>query len=100
MMSCVAPPGACCRGATCTVTTQASCGGAGNSFAGPNIACNATGGYPCCAANYNQTADVSVQDIFDFLGGWLAGDPRADINGGGLDVQDIFDFLNIWLAGC
>lgn len=100
MQPCVPPTGACCRGATCVVTTLAQCSGAGNQFAGANLACNATGGYPCCAANYNQDPGLSVQDVFDFLGGWFAGDARADIDGGGLEVQDIFTFLNAWLAGC
>jgi hypothetical protein len=42
-----------------------------------------------------------VQDIFDFLAGWFAGNPAADFNGvGGITVQDIFDFLAAWFAGC
>jgi hypothetical protein len=53
-----------------------------------------------CAADYNGDGVIQVQDIFDFLNGWFAGDPRADFNGGGLSVQDIFDFLNSWFAGC
>ncbi|HMN39843.1 MAG TPA: GC-type dockerin domain-anchored protein [Phycisphaerales bacterium] len=53
-----------------------------------------------CRPDYNCSGALEVQDIFDFLNGWLGGDPRADYNGGGLSVQDIFDFLNGWLAGC
>ncbi len=53
-----------------------------------------------CPADYNMSGGLEVQDIFDFLNGWFAGDPRADFNGGGLSVQDIFDFLNAWFAGC
>jgi hypothetical protein len=41
-----------------------------------------------------------VQDIFDFLNAWFAGNANADFNGGGLAVQDIFDFLNAWFSGC
>ncbi len=53
-----------------------------------------------CAADFNHSGDLTVQDIFDFLNGWFAGSPAADFNGGGLTVQDIFDYLNAWFAGC
>jgi hypothetical protein len=53
-----------------------------------------------CRADFDQNGSLSVADIFAFLNGWFAGDPRADFNGGGLSVQDIFDFLNAWFAGC
>jgi DNA-binding beta-propeller fold protein YncE len=52
-----------------------------------------------CRADFNG-GGLSVQDIFDYLNAWFAGDPLADFNGGGLAVQDIFDFLNAWFAGC
>jgi hypothetical protein len=56
---------------------------------------------PCtCLADFNDNGGLEIQDIFDFLNGWFAGNPRADFNGGGLAVQDIFDFLNAWFAGC
>jgi hypothetical protein len=51
-------------------------------------------------ADFNDNGGLEIQDIFDFLNGWFAGNPRADFNGGGLAVQDIFDFLNAWFAGC
>ena len=54
-----------------------------------------------CAADFNMTGGITVNDIFDFLAAWFAGDPRADFNGlGGISVQDIFDFLSAWFAGC
>ncbi len=54
-----------------------------------------------CAADYNLSGTVNVQDIFDFLAGWFAGAPAADFNHvNGLNVQDIFDFLSAWFAGC
>jgi hypothetical protein len=53
-----------------------------------------------CRADYNRMGGVTVQDIFDFLNGWLAGNAAANFNGGPLDVQDIFDFLNEWMTGC
>ncbi len=110
---CTAPAGVCCRGATCTttITTAASCTGslisgqtAGATFA-TSATCNATGvaTSPCCYANYNKVNNITVQDIFDFLGDWFAGSPFARLGSSGapgpLSVQNIFDFLNAWFAG-
>jgi hypothetical protein len=51
-------------------------------------------------SDYNGVDGISVQDIFDFLNAWFAGDAAADFDGvNGLEVQDIFDFLNAWFAG-
>jgi hypothetical protein len=59
------------------------------------------GACPRCAADYNGSGTLSVQDIFDYLNAWFAGNSHADTNhNGGLEVQDIFDFLNMWFAGC
>ncbi|HMN41529.1 MAG TPA: GC-type dockerin domain-anchored protein [Phycisphaerales bacterium] len=58
---------------------------------------------PCpepCVADFNHSGTLEVQDIFDFLNAWFAGNPAADVNGGGLAVSDIFAFLNLWFAGC
>jgi hypothetical protein len=83
--------------------TAASCTGANTSYKGDGTVCNAPGNntMPCCKADYNQSGSVTVQDIFDFLGGYFTQDPRADINGaGGVTVQDIFDFLGAYFSGC
>jgi hypothetical protein len=54
-----------------------------------------------CLPDFNRSGALSVQDIFDFLNAWFAGECAADFNGmGGLSVADIFDFLNAWFAGC
>lgn len=68
-----------------------------------------------CAANFNHTGGVTVQDLFDFLSAWFAGCTTATASGpcqfGSADfndsrlvsVQDIFDFLGAWFAhdpGC
>jgi hypothetical protein len=94
--------GACCSGSTCLVTAPTACNALHTRFAGAGTACNAAGNNttPCCKADFNQTGGVTVQDIFDFLAAWFAGDPSADFNGGGLSVQDIFDFLGAWFQGC
>jgi hypothetical protein len=56
---------------------------------------------PPCAPDFNGSGTVTVQDIFDFLSAWFAGQPTADYNHtGGITVQDIFDFLAAWFAGC
>ena len=52
-----------------------------------------------CVADYDCSGIVEVQDVFAFLGGWFAGDPRADVDGNGLSVQDIFDFLDRVVCG-
>jgi hypothetical protein len=54
----------------------------------------------CFHADYNRDHEVDIQDIFDFLNGWFAGDPAADLDGDGLSTQDIFSFLNSWFLGC
>ncbi len=54
-----------------------------------------------CPADFNESGVVSVQDIFDFLEAYFAGDPRADFNQSSvLSVQDIFDFLEAYFTGC
>jgi hypothetical protein len=54
-----------------------------------------------CAADFNCSGAVTVQDIFDFLAAFFAGQPLADFNGvSGHSVQDIFDFLADYFAGC
>jgi hypothetical protein len=54
-----------------------------------------------CAADFNRSGVVSVQDIFDFLAAYFAGDLRADFNGSGANsVQDIFDFLAAYFVNC
>ncbi len=92
--------GACCNGSTCAITFAGDCSGPGMQFIATAAACNSAGATPCCRADFNHAGGVSAQDIFDFLTGWFALDPRADINGGGLSAQDIFDFLAAWFDGC
>ena len=54
-----------------------------------------------CVGDYNASGAADVQDIFDFLSAWFAGDLNSDVNGdGALTVQDIFDFLAAWFTPC
>jgi hypothetical protein len=67
-------------------------------FCGTSFSAGAT--YTVCPADFDCSGDLTVQDIFAFLGAWFGGDAAADFNGNGLSVQDIFDFLGAWFAGC
>jgi hypothetical protein len=54
-----------------------------------------------CAADFNHSGSVSVQDIFDFLAEYFAHRAAADFNhSGAVSVQDIFDFLAAYFAPC
>lgn len=54
-----------------------------------------------CEADFNGSGGVSVQDLFDFIGAYFAGDDRADVNDSGLvSVQDVFDYLTMYFVGC
>jgi hypothetical protein len=103
-------PGVCCRGATCntSITSAGACtasGTAGAFFATGAAACNsgAVSNSPCCYANYNKINGVTIQDIFDFLADWFAGNPYARVGSdgtpGAATIQNIFDFLSNWFAG-
>lgn len=48
-----------------------------------------------CPADFKPLmGSINVQDIFDFLAAWFAGNPAANTNGvSGINIQDIFDFL-------
>ncbi len=56
---------------------------------------------PTCVADFNDAGGVTVQDLFDYLTAWFAGDVRSDVNGvGGITVQDLFDYVALWFTGC
>lgn len=55
----------------------------------------------CCGADINSSGDLTVQDLFDFLGFYFSQDPRGDFNRTGVwTVQDIFDFMAAYFTGC
>ena len=54
-----------------------------------------------CAPDFNCSGAATVQDFFDYVGAWFAGDHRTDVNAvNGITTQDIFDYLAQWFAGC
>lgn len=54
-----------------------------------------------CLPDVNCSGALTVQDIFDFLTMYFAGNPAADINASDtVTVQDLFDFLGAYFAGC
>jgi hypothetical protein len=59
---------------------------------------------PCCRADFNKVGGITVQDVYDFLSAWFAGDPAADYvnNGAGTPTQpSIPAFINAWfISGC
>lgn len=96
--------GACCRGATCSITSAEACTGVNTRFSGA-AACNAGSNRttPCCYANFDQTGPVEVADIFAYLSAYFAGSTTADILTNGTNVPDVpalFAFLSAWFAGC
>jgi probable HAF family extracellular repeat protein len=70
-------------------------------FNGQSRAWLVTGLPSTCRADFNGSGAVSVQDIFDFLADYFAGEFDADFNNSHtLSVQDIFDFLAAYFTGC
>lgn len=54
-----------------------------------------------CAADFNCSGDITVQDLFDFLAAYFSSAPASDFNASGsITVQDIFDYLAAWFTGC
>jgi hypothetical protein len=75
----------------CVVSDASGCG---------SVTSNAVT-YTICPADFNCSNTLSVQDIFDFLNAWFAGDARTDFDhDNSLLVADIFAYLNAWFVGC
>lgn len=93
--------GACCNGTVCGIATATDCANGGGVYQGDGTACGAPGNpTTCCPANWNGVGGVEVQDIFEFLSQWFAGNPDALNFGGVPGVPAIFAFLTVWFAGC
>ena len=67
----------------------------------PGLQINSARGEFACPADINDSGELSVQDIFDFLAKFFAASPEADFSiSGDLSVQDLFDFLAAYFRGC
>lgn len=56
---------------------------------------------PACAADFNHSGAITVQDLFDYLTAWFSGSPTADFNhSASITIQDLFDYLGAWFEGC
>jgi hypothetical protein len=54
-----------------------------------------------CPADTDGNGEVTVQDLFDFLALYLAGNTRADFDAtGDLTIQDVFEYLAEYVRGC
>jgi ELWxxDGT repeat protein len=56
-----------------------------------------------CPADFNNSGgDPNVQDVYDYLGAFFAGQASGDFNGSGgaATVQDVLDFVAAWFRGC
>jgi hypothetical protein len=95
--------GACCIGLGCTSTTPTVCAGLTGQYRGDNAPCQLpVNSLPaCCPANFNTTGGLTIQDCFDFLTAYFAGDPRADFDGStSISVQDVLDYFGAFFTGC
>ena len=95
--------GSCCVGSICVIASGADCTAQGGIYGGPNTLCNSAGNntQPCCRADFDQSGEVEVPDIFGYLSGWFAQSETAEADGvEGISVPDIFAYLSMWFAGC
>lgn len=54
---------------------------------------------PVRSPDFNRDGVIGVPDIFAFLGGWFALDPRADFDRSGvIEVPDVFAYLGAWFG--
>lgn len=54
-----------------------------------------------CPADINQSGELGVQDLFDFLDLYLAAAPAADFNASGaVTLDDLLTYLQAFIAGC
>lgn len=64
-----------------------------------------------CAADFNASGQLTIDDLFVFLNAWFntcSGQTGAPCNGvsadfdrsGGVTIDDLFLYLNAWFAGC
>lgn len=70
------PMGACCRGTSCEVSVTIFCQTSGGRSLGNGTTCTPVGGVNvCCPADFNNSGEVTVQDLFNYLAGFFGGCP-------------------------
>lgn len=102
---CDQPTGACCTGIACATSTQDACAGPSQRWAGAGSVCNVPDNNitPCCKADFNQSSQVSIDDLFLYMNAWFSSSPTADIsdNGAGTPtIDDLFLYINAYFVGC
>lgn len=56
---------------------------------------------PACVADFNNSGQSTIDDLFLYFNAYFSGQPTADINGtGGVSIDDLFLFINAWFIGC
>lgn len=54
-----------------------------------------------CAADFNASSSVTIDDLLGFLQAWFSGSTTADLDGTpGVTLEDLFAFLGAWHVGC
>jgi cytochrome c peroxidase len=84
------------------IATPAAPGGEARSQAAQlTFFCGSMGCPPRCAADFDASQTVTIDDVFTYLNAWFAGNARADASGdGALTIDDLFVFISAWFAGC
>lgn len=73
----------------------------GRAYSLPFVLEGARTATPICLGDFDGSGDVTLQDLFDFLSAFFAGQGRADINNSGdVTLQDVFDYLTHFFGGC
>lgn len=109
-----AATGACCIGASCSITNAGDCAAQSGSYTGNATSCSpspcaAAPGACCLGSTCSVVADAGACAAGSFSGAGVACNPggnfttpccKANFNQvSGVTVQDVFDFLNAWFAG-
>lgn len=54
-----------------------------------------------CRSDQNCSGDITVSDLFEYIGVWFNGSAGAEIDGvPQITVADLFGFVQLWLEGC
>ena len=55
-----------------------------------------------CPGDYNNTGDVTTDDLFGYLNDWFYGSQDANMDGaaGAPDINDLMVYFNMWMTPC